>query len=165
MPDLVTLPAFRAALANAGGAGSRTAAELPEDRLEAALDEAEAEVVGRLSQNFVVPTVPAEFPDLLAGIVYGIAGYVATLEYFGSQPVEDRDPVVLRYQRAQALLGQIAAGKVRLEELPEVTAGVVAGDAEIYNVGPAVNLTDQAPIGTAYGYHEGAPHMGGVLWG
>ena len=51
----VTVEQLRVALANAGGAGSRTAAELPDDRLAAALREAEGEVTGRLTGDYVLP--------------------------------------------------------------------------------------------------------------
>lgn len=164
----VTLPDFREALANGGGAGARTAAELQDERLEANLNEGEDEVLGRLARDFTVPATPDEVPDLIRGIIFGIAGYAATLEFFGSRPLEQRDPVVLRYERAQALLTKVANGLVRVPGIDDQSGGSVDGSPEVYNVGPAVGLTEQAPLpplGSPGWYGPGGAYTGGLSWG
>lgn len=167
MADYVNLTEFQAALANAGGAGSRTAAQLPDDRLDANLYEATAEVEGRLSRNYVLPIGgPTSTPTLLKTIIIGIAGYTATLEFYGSQPLEDRDPVVLRYARARELLALVASGQLTVEGITDKTAGGTIGDPAIYQPGPAVDLTREAPAPTYFGgYYPGGVYNGGATWG
>lgn len=165
MPTLVTLPDFRDSLQNAGGAGARTAAELSDERLDAALDSAEGEVIGILSRDF---TLPAQAEGVLVDIILGIAGYVATLEFFGSQPLEDRDPVVLRYQRAQALLKRIATGQLEVKGIEPDAGASPSGEPAIYQGAPAVNLTNEAPAPTYGGMWQGETggwHGGGLSWG
>lgn len=167
MPDLVTVSEFKEALSNAGGAGSRTAANLPDDRLASALEEANDEVTGALVR-FTLPVPPTPLPGVLRGIIFGIAGYVATLEFYGSQPLETNDPVALRYERAQRLLKQLATGQIVVPGIdPDPGApGAGSGDAVGYNVGPAVNLHDQAPFEDyATGrYGSGGAYLGGAPW-
>lgn len=163
MAVYLSLPELKASLANAGGVGARTAANLPDPRLQAHLDDATSTVLGRLARNFTVAApdadpVPAGI-DTLKGVISDVAAYTATLEYFGSQPVEERDPIVLRYQRALALLEQIAKGLIRLPGIEDSSSGAVTGDAAIYQGTPAVNLTNEAPL-PGSGYWP----AGGVGW-
>ncbi len=147
MPTYLTVDQLKAALADAGGVGSRTAANLSDERLTEHVEDAEAEVLGRLAAAGLVVTAdpPTEAPALFRTILVGIAGYTATLEWFGNQELTDRDPVVLRYQRALALLGQLAAGRLVLDGITDESAGAATGEPAIYQQGPAVNLTDEAP--------------------
>lgn len=157
-------------LENAGGAGARTAASLAPDRLRANVEEASAEVVGRLS-GFTLPdpgldpTVsPATTPPLLRTIILGIAGYLATLEFFGSQPVEERDPVVLRYARARELLGQLTSGALVVVGItPAAGEGTApTGTASVFN--PAsVGLAD-GWLDDMRGSPTAPPYAGGQVW-
>lgn len=174
MPDpapYLTVTDFKARLANAGGAGARTAAELPEERLAANSREAEAVVIGRL-RHFTLPAADAEnVPDLLLTIIAGFAGYTATLEFFGSQPFEDRDPVVLRYLYAKEQLAAIQAGDLVVPGIDPGTGGnpdQQGGDPETYQppsayLGLAEGLTDYPGGGYAGGgiYGRGWSHGGG----
>lgn len=167
----VTVGQLKAALANGGGAGARTAADLPDARLQANLDEATGEVTGRLTRSFKLPdpgedpaTSPESIPPLMRTIIIGIAGYLATLELFGSQPVEERDPVVLRYARAQDLLKQVAGGLLVVDGLePKGPDSAPGGAPEIYQGTPAVGLADEFTV-DAYGRHNMPAHFGGVVW-
>lgn len=167
----VTVQHLSAALANAGGAGSRTAAELPADRLQANLDEATAEVTGRLRGSFTLPdpgtdpaTSPENIPELMRTIIVGIAGYLATLEFYGSQTLEQRDPVVLRYDRARELLAAVAGGRLTVEGLTEVTPGDVTGEAEVFQPHAGLGLASSFDV-DQYGRHVAPPYSGGAVWG
>jgi hypothetical protein len=157
----VSVDELRSYLSNAGGAGSRTAAELDDDRLAVKLEEATAEVVGRLSSAYAI--ADGITPPLVRTIVLGIAAYLSTLEYYGSQPLEDRDPVNLAYQRAQGLLERIATGKLTIEGVTPVGGGSTTGEAAIYQGGPAVGLAE--PFAPYPGHGVSVPqYFGGVIW-
>jgi phage gp36-like protein len=169
----VTVEQLRESLENAGGAGSRTAAVLPTHRLEANLEEAVGQVVGTL-HAFTLPdpgedptTSPETVPALLRTIIIGIAGYLATLEHNGSQPLEDRDPMNLRYARAVALLAQITGGHLKVYGI-DVESGETAatGDAAIYQPpGTGVGLADVFNPDSLPGRHNSPAYFGGVRWG
>jgi len=168
--DYLTPEQLREALKNAGGAGARTAAELPTERLAEHIGDAVTQVLGRLARDWTV--VPADsvdppFPPMLRGIMVAIAGYTATLEFYGSQQVEDRDPIVLKYARATALLEQIATGKIAVPGVVDHSGGAVTGDPAIYQATPDLRLTDEAPlVGDRPGwYGQGGWQGGGIVWG
>lgn len=168
----VTLAEFKAALANAGGAGARTAAELPDARLVAALEEAVGEATGRLTKSFTLPdpgadplVAPDGIPGLLKTIIVGIAGYIATLEYYGSQPVEERDPVVLKYARALSLLDRIARGQLEVPGIDPTDGSSPSGEPAIYQGGPSVGLASGYLEDQASAYRATIPpHSGGLTW-
>lgn len=94
-------------------AGSPTlpgsAAALSDDDLFEAIYEAQAEVNGRLEgRGYTTPMV--DTAGLVVQITRSIAGYLATLTYRRGEPIAQGDPVLLRYQRAQALLKDISSG-------------------------------------------------------
>lgn len=159
----ITVDDLKATLANQGGAGSRTAVELPTERLEANLEEAQAEVEGRLA-GFDVPTDP---PALVRTIVLGIAAYLATLEYFGSQQLEQRDPAVLRYERAKELLERIATGKIVLDDLPPKGPPGTVGDGApaAYDSMPSVGLATGMAADQHTYRQTMPPYHGGLTWG
>lgn len=162
LPEWLDPDAFKAALLNAGGAGARTAAELPDDVLEQHMLEAWGEVSGVLrAVRFTPPADDADLdtvPALLVGIVQGIAGYTATLEYFGSQPLEDRDPVNLRYARAQSLLTRLSKGTLTLDGVTEEDPGTAAGSPAAYggvDVGLAQGYVDDLAGASGFGLWHG----------
>lgn len=170
----VTADQLKASLADAGGAGARTAAELPIPRLQVNVDEATGEVVGRLSRAFTLPPAgldPAANPDpdttppLLRTIIVGIAGYLATLEFYGSQPVEERDPVVLRYTRAKELLDKVANGDLLMAGL-ELAEGreTPTGEPAIYQAVPSTGLSDVFTPDDYSRHPNMAPYTGGTGW-
>lgn len=149
---VVSIEAFLESLANGGGAGSRTAAELPEHRLVEHLENANVEAVGRLFRY----TVADPAPQLLKSLVIDLAAYTATLEWNGSQPLEDRDPIVLRYNRARALLTSIAKGETEVAGIGADTPGEAVGEPEAYgsvDVGLAQGWVDDTA--SAPGYWHG----------
>lgn len=158
----VTVDELRDQLANAGGAGSRTAAELPDDRIAVNLEEATDEVLGAIGAGgYVIADGVA--PPAVRSIVLGIGSYLATLEFYGSQPLEDRDPVVLRYTRAQQLLARVASGKVEVLGVDK-EAGTGSGDAEIYQGTPNLRLAETFAADEYGGRINTAAHFGGAVW-
>jgi phage gp36-like protein len=129
---LATVDAVREAL-NPDGGGDvdlGSAAGMSNSGLQAACDEADAEVTGRIFNRY--PTLPAPAPAMVVSIAVDIAAYLATLTFRRGDPIVPGHPVLLRYQRAQALLGQIAAGTMPLVGVETVDAQH-ASDAEIFN--------------------------------
>lgn len=157
----VTVGELRDHLASAGGAGSRTAAVLPDDRLAVKLEEATAEVLGRLAGGYVIRA--GATPPMLRTIIVAIAAYLATLEFYGSQPVEDRDPIVLGYARARELLTQLARGALVIDGIDPAQTGRGEGDPEIYQGVPSTGLADVFADDPYRGRNMPAYH-GGVWW-
>lgn len=160
-PLYLTAADLQERLANGGGAGARTAAQLPEPRLSAHSAQAQTAVVGRLTA-FTIPAPDAsnpEPPDMLLDIIAGHAGYTATLEHYGSQPLEERDPVVLRYAWAREQLADLRRGILVVDGITPVEAGNpddIGGLPESYQppspyLGLAEGLTDD---GYGFGGYE-----------
>lgn len=170
MAVYVDLPALKAALASSATVGARTAANLSDEALQQALDDAHAEVLGKLSTRYTMPADASTAPDMLKSLIVSVAAYVATLEWLQGKDLSDRDPVVLRYQRAETMLSQILAGTLALEGLDRSAAGVSAYDAEGYNPAEGVGLAGDvaAPTygGLAPSGWQGAPATSpyGVGW-
>lgn len=160
--NAVTVGELRDRLTNAGGAGSRTAGELSDDRLAANLEEAIGETLGRLSRFTIAP---GAVPPLLRSIILAIGAYLATLEYFGSQPLEDRDPMVLAYARAEKQLDQLARGVLVDPGITRPDEGSPSGEAAVFggaNMGLAEGWVSDLHNG---GHPNMPPHYGGVTWG
>lgn len=110
----VTVAGVREALARDVTAPTGTAASLGDADLEAAITSAQAEVDAKLSARYVVP-FSEPVPLLVREITRDIAAYLADLRYRQGKGYEsDRDPVLLRYQRAQELLEKAATGALDL---------------------------------------------------
>jgi phage gp36-like protein len=105
-----------------------TAATLSDDDLWGAIEEAQTEVDGRLASRYQTPFLTP--PALAVTITRDIAGYLATLTYRKGAVLQPGDPTLLRYQRAQALLTQAAAGNLGFPEAPAETA---AGEPTVAN--------------------------------
>ena len=120
----VTADEVRVVLARDAARPEGTAAELGDDELSVHIESAQAQVDGRISGRYTVPFPDGSVPRLVVDIVRDIAAYLADLTYRQGLDYEsDRDPVVLRYQQAMALLGQIAAGQIDLPVPPEPGGG------------------------------------------
>lgn len=102
-------------------------------------------------------------PPLLKSIVVGLAAYGATLEFYGSQPLEQRDPVVLRYLRAREQLAAVADGKLAVEGLPVLIPGSEVADAEIYQPHTGLDLAHSFDVDSS-GRSVSAPYSGGRTW-
>jgi len=91
-----------------------SAASLTDATIQAAIDDAEAQVDGTLRLLYEVPFDPA--PDLVVTITRDIAAYLADLTYRQSQDYSSAlDPVYLRYQRALQNLQGIATDVITLD--------------------------------------------------
>ena len=80
--------------------------------LQDTLDRAQAQVDGALAVRYPVPLVDP--PQLARDLVLDLATWEATLQYYGSVPMEPRDPVQLRYDRAVSTLRDLATGRALL---------------------------------------------------
>lgn len=124
-----TVDDVRGVLARDPAAPAGTAAELSDAEITTAITSAAAQVDSRLAGRYAVPfTDPV--PQLVADITRDIAAYLADLTYRQGKDYETQmDPVVLRYQQAQALLAQLAAGQADLPVAPPVveSGGVMRG--------------------------------------
>jgi len=119
----------RDVLARDSASPTGTAAELSDAKVTEQIVSAQAQVDGRLSARYTVPfNDPA--PQLVRDITRDIAAYGADLVYRQGLDYEtDRDPVMLRYQQALALLAQIASGAIDLPVDPGTaeSGGVMRG--------------------------------------
>lgn len=163
MPYL-TPAVLRASLLNAGGPGAKTAAELDDEALVRLIGEAEGKAEARLSA-FTLPT-PAAIDETLPGhallmsLFTAYAGYGATLEFFGSMDMGERDPVWLRYIEARDFLKEVARGNATIPGLDPVGPDVAPGEAAIYQGVPDVHLA--GAFGGPYGgYRDGYDLQGG----
>jgi phage gp36-like protein len=95
-----------------------SANELDDDQLTASIDRATQEIDARLSSRYSTPFADP-VPPLVAAICLDLAAYDATLTYYGSVDLTDRDPVVLRYQRSIRMLTDLAKGGANLELAPD----------------------------------------------
>lgn len=95
-----------------------TAASLPDETLQVAADEAQAEVDATLAGRFAVPfdegNAPVPVPPLVASITRDIAAFLATMQLLKGSPIPPTHPVLMRWQRATGLLKGIANGNVDL---------------------------------------------------
>lgn len=116
--------------------GDRTdtgsAASLSDDDLEQAIAEAQAEIDARLASRY---TVPFSFPVpvVIEQATRDIAAYLGTLTFRRGDPIDANDPVQLRYNRAQALLASIQAGKTELPVGSDGPLSEATADAEVIN--------------------------------
>lgn len=113
----------RSAVARDPDKTAGTAASMEDVELDLAVRNAQAEVDARLRGRYTVPLAPC--PELVRNIVIDVAAYLATLVYRQGKDLSAFDPVVLRYDRAQKLLKQIADG---LADLDLGDGGAVAPD-------------------------------------
>lgn len=97
-----------------------SAASLSDSDLQDAIDEATAEVDGRIRGRYSLPFTTV--PSLVSSITRDIAGYLATLTDRRGDPIPPGDPVALRYARAQTLLNQVATGALELDADPPTPA-------------------------------------------
>lgn len=109
----VTVDEVRRAVTRSSSRQANTTGSLPDDQITDAIDNAQSEVDARLRGRYSVPFSPV--PALVHSTTLDIAAYLATLNYRQEKELPDGDPVVRRYQRACALLKDIAAGNADLD--------------------------------------------------
>lgn len=143
-----------------------SAAGMSDAQLQVALDDAQAEVDGKLAARTTVP-LATPLPRLIRSLVADIAAYLATLTDRRSDPMGADDPVRLRYVRAAKLLDELAAGRHPLPSpLSEAdwanqsSAAVnpydgqmmTPADAGMQHVGGGQYVAGGSRYGTGYGY-------------
>lgn len=167
MPAYVSVPDLVAMLQASAGVGAATAADLPNERLQAALGDAHAEILGKLSTLYALPADPTLAPDLVKSLITAVAAYVATLEWLQGRDLSDRDPVVLRYQRAQTMLRQVIDGTLTVDGLD--SAAAVVYDAVSYETMPPMDLANTVTGANEWrgGYYLPGSVAGGgqSVWG
>lgn len=115
MADYTDTGSVRLALSPGGDeSDTGSAASLGDADLQAAIDDATDEINGKIAARYTIP-FPDPAPTLLARICRDIASYFATLTMRGGDPVLPGEPILLRYNAAEALLAQIQAGTLVLD--------------------------------------------------
>jgi phage gp36-like protein len=104
-----------------------TAADLPDDQLQDALDEASSIVDAALSSRYTVPVAGSPTPHPIDYWARAIAAYLATCTYRGSLDFSNEDPVYRRYLVATGALDSVAKGTYTLSIPSNVGANAPAG--------------------------------------
>lgn len=101
--------------------GGQTAAELSDGQLADAIREASARIDTYLGGRFAVPVAPVDpqateltYPDPIGVWARDIALYFATLTFLRGAPLEQNDPVNLRYAATMLDLAAARDGKLTL---------------------------------------------------
>jgi len=117
-----------------------TAASLSDDQLGEAIEEADQEVDGALGSLYTTPFVPT--PPLIARLSRDIAAFLATLTHRKTNPMDRDDPVRLRYDRAQQILGQAREGQFDVSDVAPVSmeresavVNPLYGDISLFSLG------------------------------
>jgi len=149
---------LRSAIAPSPEAMAGSAAKLEDPDLQSAIDNAQAEVDGRLSVRYKVP-FNDPIPVLVRNIVTGKAIYLATLQWRGSKDLAAYDPVVLRHAQVDALLKEIVAGRAGLVEVDGTSPAVHSGGS---GIGAAINPYEGQMFGpSSFGLDRGAVYRDG----
>jgi hypothetical protein len=163
MTTVVSLNQLRGLLKSSAGAGARTAATLEDQALLDALAEAHAEVLGKLGVVYTIPDGDTwdDAPELVGSMILAVAAYLATLTWLNGRDLSDRDPVALRYNRAQLMLRQVVESTLVVDGLVPAPSGGV-GDVPTYEANPPVDLAGGV---NGPGYYVGSPSFGGAYTG
>ena len=89
-------------------------AELSDDQLGEAIENAQSQVDGYLRGRYTVPFLDP-VPALAKSLVIDIAAYLAGLNWYQETELLGTDPLALRYARAIALLKDISMGDIDLD--------------------------------------------------
>lgn len=148
-----TIEALRSALTAILPTVNRSAAQLSDADLTTALEDAAAEIDAALSPYYAIPVTGPDdgpTPDLVTRIALNIAAYVATLQARGSADLSERDPAVLRYQRARVLLSDIASGRLTIDAARDAgdTTTTPAFSPTGYDTNPVMDLASDITLPT-----------------
>lgn len=132
-----------------GGVGdTATAASLPDPDILNAIEEAQAEVDARVSgAPWGDEGGATTAPQIVQLVTQDVAAYLATLRHRRGDPLPGGHPVLLRYQRAHELLGEMAKGNLEVGPEDEATA---SGSAAVVNAWSG-NLWEPSDLGMDYG--------------
>lgn len=114
---------------------SNTAADLSDEQLQNAIDEASSQIDSYIGRFYTVPvaSIGGATPPPIDFWARNIAAYNASLSYRGSQDFPDTDPVARRWKATMDALNLVATGKATLN-IPSNTA-----DNSVSAVGTAIN--------------------------
>lgn len=133
---------------------TNSAADLPDDQIQDAIDQADSIIDSMIGGFYVVPVAstgseiivtdpPTDetiliFPHPIDWFSRDVAAYLATLSYMERQDITATDPIQLRYNIAWGLLVKIQAGKATLQipALPSGDPGAMAGAGSPINTYP-----------------------------
>jgi phage gp36-like protein len=90
-----------------------TAAEMSDEHIQAALDNAQAEIDAKLRHRYTTPFLPT--PLLVKSVTIDIAAYLATINFRQERNIPDGDATVRRWMRACCLLDDLAKGVANLD--------------------------------------------------
>lgn len=127
MAAYTTAAEVRAVVARAPDtAASRSAAALADYQFDEAIANAQSQVDGYLRRRYTVP-FPDPVPALAKALTTDIAAYLAALNWYQETELLATDPLALRYERAVALLKDIATGDIDLDAGDGGVPGVESG--------------------------------------
>ena len=116
MPAMYCLPSDVRANVAGTDAGTGTCAQLSDQQLNAAIQQASAKVSAYVGTSYTVdaadPTVTV--PDLVFTIAVQLATFYATLTYRKGKDLSQYDPVVLGAAEANRTLQDIVTGKIEV---------------------------------------------------
>lgn len=106
-----------------------TAAELDTDQLNSAIGEAADKVNSYAGAVYDDVNVPG----LVKALTLALAAYYATLTYRKNKPLDQFDPIYLRYQDAVATLKDIRSGLINISPPANTTDPVTQGGPRVHN--------------------------------
>lgn len=116
---------------------SETGADLTDDQLQDAIDEADAVIDAYLGRYYQVPvandSTTNQTPHPVDFWSRNLAAYNATLVFRQSLDLDSNDPVVLRYQATMAALQAVANGTVGLQLPDNRSTNSATGAESPYN--------------------------------
>lgn len=122
-------------------AGTGTAAQLSDEQLTLALQEAGDRV--ELYTGVTWTNDVTQAPGFVIGLVLDLAAWWATTYYLKQKDMGPNNPVVLRYTEAKAVLESIRKGEISIVIDP-ATAGGAAASANVINRIPAIFTHDDS---------------------
>jgi phage gp36-like protein len=125
-----------------------TAAELDTDQLNSAIGEAADKVNSYAGAAFTDDNVPG----LVKALTLALAAYYATLTYRKGKPLDQFDPVYLRYQDAVQTMKDLRSGLIELTPPIETGTPTSPGRPTVFNPQTATMFTlEDAGLGVSVG--------------
>jgi len=120
---------------------TNTAADLTNDQIQDAINEADSTIDGMIGRFYAVPVASVAGGEE-GGLVVphpidywsrNLAAYNATLSYRGSMDFTDDDPVARRYNATMTALNAVQAGNAQLQLPDNVSLNAATGASAPYN--------------------------------
>ena len=137
-----------------------SAAELSDEQINDAISNAQSQVDGYLRRRYTVPFADP-IPALAVSLTVDIAAYLAGLNWYQETELLKDDPLALRYERAVALLKDIQAGEIDLDDgdggAPDADTSGAMGTPRNRYTGQLFGLRS---FGLGYDFYPGVPPTG-----